>query len=167
MQIASGLSLTTPLHERRQGKGVTSILDAEHTEKEAVDEEQDTAPSDDSDLLSLGISDAGDLDRQGNSAERQDTVWTNELASDTITSLKHGLTQRGHNLGLQAKLLLETGRNVTNSTSSVASDVRDLADVVEHVSAGEEQDRDEADGSPEVSALKDGHHVRVRNVECS
>lgn len=82
-------------------------------------------------------------------------------------SSKHGLTQRGHNLGLQAKLLLETGRNVANSTSPVASDVRNLADVVEHVSAGEEQDRDEADGGPEVSALEDGHHVRVGNVECS
>lgn len=82
-------------------------------------------------------------------------------------SSKHGLTQRGHNLGLQAKLLLETGRNVTNSTSSVASDVRNLADVVEHVSAGEEQDRDEADGSPEISALENGQHVRVGDVECS
>lgn len=67
-----------------------------------------------------------------------------------------GLTQRGHDLGLQAKLLLETGRNVANSTSSIASDIRNLADVVEHVSAGKEQDGDEADGGPEVSALKDG-----------
>lgn len=37
--------------------------------------------------------------------------------------------------------------------------------MVEHVSAGEEQDGDQADGGPEVAALDDGHGVGCGDCE--
>lgn len=70
------------------------------------------------------------------------------------------LTHGSDNLSLETKLVLETTGKVGNATLAVACDIGDLADVVEHVTTGEEQNGDQADGSPEVAALNDGQCVR-------
>jgi hypothetical protein len=50
------------LHERWQRKRIPPVLDTKHAQQEAVHEEEKTTKSDDSDLLSLGISDSRNLD---------------------------------------------------------------------------------------------------------
>lgn len=54
---------------------------------------------------------------------------------------------------------MESTGKVGNATLSVASNVGNLSDMVKHVAAGEEQDRNETDGSPDVAALKNGQNV--------
>lgn len=74
-----------------------------------------------------------------------------------------GLTHCSNNLSLKTELVLETTGKVGDSALAVACDVGDLADVVEHVATGEEEDGDQADGGPEVAALDDGENVRSSN----
>lgn len=69
------------------------------------------------------------------------------------------LTDGGNYLGLQTILTLETACEVANTTLSVSSHIRHLADVVKHMPTGEEQDGDEADGCPDVSVLNDRKNV--------
>jgi hypothetical protein len=69
------------------------------------------------------------------------------------------LTHGSNNLSLETKLVLEATGKVGDSTLAVACNVRDLADVVEHVATGEEEDSDQAEGGPEVAALEDGEGV--------
>jgi hypothetical protein len=77
------------------------------------------------------------------------------------------LTHGSNNLGLKTKLVLETTGKVGDTALAVACNVGDLADVVEHVATGEEEDSDQADGGPEVAALKDGKDVGSSNSESS
>jgi hypothetical protein len=56
-------------------------------------------------------------------------------------------------------LVLETAGEVGETTLAIVTSVGHLADVVEHVSTGEKQDGDQADGSPEVAVLDDGKEV--------
>jgi hypothetical protein len=62
-------------------------------------------------------------------------------------------------------LVLETASEVADATLSISSNVGNLADVVEHVSAGEQQDSDQADGSPEVAVLDDREEVGCCNSQ--
>lgn len=73
------------------------------------------------------------------------------------------LTHGSDNLSLETELVLETTGEVGNTALAVACNVGDLADVVEHVATGEEQDGDQADCGPEVAALKDGQSVWSSN----
>lgn len=49
---------------------------------------------------------------------------------------RYRLTHSGNDLCLKTELVLETTSEVADSTLAIGSDVRDFADVVEHVSAG-------------------------------
>ena len=70
------------------------------------------------------------------------------------------LTERCHNLRFQTKLGLETVGKVGNSTMAITGNIGNVANMVEHVSTCEEQDGDQADGSPNVSVLNDWQHIR-------
>jgi len=77
--------------------------------------------------------------------------------------------QRQHTHGcdylrLHAVLVLEATGKVADAALAVARDVGHVADVVEHVSAGEEQDRDQADGGPYIPAPQDRGDVRPGDV---
>jgi hypothetical protein len=74
---------------------------------------------------------------------------------DDLEELTHG----SNNLSLETKLVLETTGKVGDTTLAVACNVRNLADVVEHVAAGEEEDSDQTDSGPEVATLEDGKDV--------
>jgi len=69
-------------------------------------------------------------------------------------------THGSDNLSLETELVLESTGEVGNTALAVACNVGDLADVVEHVATGEEQDGDQADCGPEVAALDDREDVR-------
>jgi hypothetical protein len=70
------------------------------------------------------------------------------------------LTHCSNDLGLETELVLEATSKVVDTTLAVGLNIWDLADVVEHVSAREEQNSDQADGSPEVAVLNDRQKVR-------
>ena len=78
-----------------------------------------------------------------------------------MTQLTHG----SNNLSLETELVLETTSKVGDSALAVACNVGDLADVVEHVATGEEQDSNQTDGSPEIAALEDGKDIGSSNGE--
>jgi hypothetical protein len=70
-------------------------------------------------------------------------------------------------LSLETELVLETAGEVGETTLAVVASVGHLADVVEHVAAGEEQDKDQADGGPQVAVLDDWKDVgRGDGEEC-
>lgn len=69
------------------------------------------------------------------------------------------LTNSGDDLCLETELVLETAGEVGETTLAIVTSVGHLADVVEHVSAGEEQDKNQADGGPQVAVLDDGKDV--------
>ena len=62
-------------------------------------------------------------------------------------------------------MVLEATGEVADTTLAIGLNVGDLADVVEHVSAREEQNSDQADGGPEVAVLDDGQKVRRGDCE--
>ena len=62
-------------------------------------------------------------------------------------------------MSLKTELVLEAASEVSEAALAVVASVGHLADVVEHVSAGEEQDENQADGSPQVAVLNDGKNV--------
>ena len=68
-------------------------------------------------------------------------------------------------MSLKTELILEAASEVSEAALAVVASVGHLADVVEHVSAGEEQDHDQADGGPEVAVLEDGRDVGPSNSE--
>lgn len=70
------------------------------------------------------------------------------------------LTNGSHDLGLQAKLVLEATGKVADTAAAISGNIGNLANVVEHVSAGEEKDGNEADGGPEIAVLDDGQNIR-------
>lgn len=63
------------LHERRQRERVGTVLDAENAEKEAVHDEQNTTPGQNSNLLSLVVANARHLNGERDGTESQDTVY--------------------------------------------------------------------------------------------
>lgn len=74
------------------------------------------------------------------------------------------LTKSGNNLRLQPVLALEPRGKVADTPLAIRSNVRDLADVVVHVARGEQKNRDERDGGPDVAGLEHGHNVRPGDV---
>lgn len=81
------------------------------------------------------------------------------LANESEKGTGKCRTKSSYDLRLQAELALEARGNVAHPTTSVASDIRHLANVVKHVSTGEEKDRDQADGSPDVAVLNNGQNI--------
>ena len=95
--------------------------------------------------------------------ERIPSVNFGQLLSRSETKVK--LTHCGNDLGLETELILEATSKVVDTTLAVGLNIWDLADVVEHVSAGEKQNSDQADGSPEVAVLDDRQKVRRGDSE--
>lgn len=69
------------------------------------------------------------------------------------------LTHRGNNLSLETELVLEAACEVADTTLAVGDNVGNLANVVEHVAAREEEHGDQADGGPEVAVLDNRKEV--------
>lgn len=69
------------------------------------------------------------------------------------------LTHGSDNLRLQTELALEAAGKVGDATAAIASNIGHVADVVEHVAAGEEQDGNHGAGGPEIAVLDDGQQV--------
>jgi len=63
------------LHEGRERVGITGVLDPEDAEKEAVHDEHDTTPGNNSNALSLGVRHTGYLDGQGDGRKGEYTVY--------------------------------------------------------------------------------------------
>jgi hypothetical protein len=95
--------------------------------------------------------------------ERIPSAMSSQLLSRGGTNGK--LTHCSNDLGLETVLVLEATSEVADTALAVGLHVGDLADVVEHVSAREEQNGDQADGSPEVAVLDDGQEVRCGDGE--
>lgn len=77
---------------------------------------------------------------------------TNTETKDWKILLTHGRD----NLRLQPELIGEAPSKVADTALAISGNVGDLADVIEHVPAGEEQDRNQAHGRPHVSVLYNG-----------
>jgi hypothetical protein len=81
-----------------------------------------------------------------------------------IVGKRQAHTHGSNDLGLHAELVLKATGKVADTTLTIASNVGNLADVVEHVAASEEQDGDKADGSPEVPVPDHGEDVGPGHV---
>ena len=127
--------------ERRQPELVPAVLLPEYAEQVAVHAQQDTTPQEHSKLLSPRVRDSRYLERQGDCRESQNTV------------------DGSNDLRLETELVAEATSEVADTTLSVTLYVRCLADVVEHVSRGEEQDGDQGERGPEVAVLEERENV--------
>lgn len=76
--------------------------------------------------------------------------------------MKH--TDGGNDLALHSELVLETTGEVGDPTATIGRDIWYLPDMVEHVPADEEQDRDQTDSSPDVSVLNNRQHIRPGDI---
>lgn len=122
--------------EGRQPELVSTVLGAEDAEKEAVHAQQDAAPEKDGKLLRPGVSNAGNLEGKRDGREREDTI------------------DGSNDLRLKTELVAEASGKIAESTFSIALNIWGLPDVVEHMSAGEEQHGDQAECSPQVAVLE-------------
>jgi len=62
-------------------------------------------------------------------------------------------------------LVLEATSEVAYTAPSIRCHIWHFPNVIEHVSAREQQDGDQTDGSPEVAVLDDGENVGRRDGE--
>lgn len=98
--------------------------------------------------------------------ERMPSVNVSRLIESQYSDLLE-LTHSSNDLRLETKLVLETAGEIGETALAIVTGIWNLADVVEHVSAGEEQDENQADGGPEVAVLDDGKDVgRGDGEEC-
>lgn len=74
------------------------------------------------------------------------------------------LTHEGDNLGLKTILALESGSKVADSTVAIASHVRYLADLVEHLATGKQKNTNQTQPSPDIAVLDDGQYVWPNSV---
>ena len=145
--------------ERRQPEGVATVLDPEHTQEEGVHAEKDSSPDENSDLLLARVGDTRNLECQADGGKGEDSICGFQLVT-VERWIKSKLTHCGNDLSLKTELVLEATSEVADTTLAVGLNIGDLADVIEHVSAGEEQNGDQADGGPEVAVLNDRQKVR-------
>ena len=119
-------------------------------------------------MLLARIGHPRNLEGKANRGEGENTIckrWSVKryLAGPNRSKLTHS----GNDLCLETELVLEATGEVADTTLAISSNVRNLANVIEHVTAGEEQDHDQADGSPEVAVLDNGENVgRGNSQEC-
>lgn len=74
-------------------------------------------------------------------------------------SLRFQLTHGGDDLSFQPQLTLKATGKVSDPSFAVSGNVRNLANMVEHVSADEEEDGNHATSGPKVTALHNGKNV--------
>lgn len=74
-------------------------------------------------------------------------------------------THGGDDLSLKPKLALETTSEVGDASFSISSNIGDLADVVEHVAADEEEDDNHASRSPQIAELDERKYI-WRSGDC-
>lgn len=67
-----------------------------------------------------------------------------------------GPTERGNNLSLESKLITEASSNIRNASATIVDNVGDTTDVVEHMSAGKQQDSDKGQCRPHITAIEEG-----------
>ena len=153
--------------EWRQPKGISTVLDSEDAHQEAVHAKNDRRPDDDCRLLSLGVLDPWNPERQIDrrkgqkcvcQATRQHALFVKNLTHEIE---EPPLTHSSNDLRLHAILILETAGKVTDPTTPVACHIWHFSNMVEHVSAREQQNHDQTDTSPQVAVLNDRHNIRV------
>lgn len=83
----------------------------------------------------------------------------------TAVSMITSLTDGCNNLSFHAELVLESTSKVADTALTIACNIWNLPDVIEHLSTGEQEDGNQTDGSPEVSVLDNGQNVGRQNSE--
>lgn len=107
--------------------------------------------------------------RKGGRLKRRDSPGQYEKGSQKRKedkgekSIVGKLTHARNNLRLHAVLVLKPAREVAYAAAPIACHVRHFPYMIEHVSAREQQDHDQADAGPEVSILDDRGDVRPRD----
>lgn len=69
------------------------------------------------------------------------------------------LTDSSHNLGFQSKLVLEASCNVAYAAMAISNNVWDFPNMVEHMTTNEQENGNQADGSPNIAILDDRQHI--------
>ena len=87
--------------------------------------------------------------------------WNDEEAFVPSVGGRFQLTHASNNLRLHAILILESTSKIADPASSVACNIRDFSNVIEHVPTCKQQDSDQTDSSPQVAVLNDGRDVGV------
>lgn len=78
-----------------------------------------------------------------------------------VTFIKTSKRTHGRNdLSLHAVLVLEAGSKVADTTPLISGDIWNLADVIEHVATGKQENGNKADSCPSVAVLDDGEDIR-------
>lgn len=75
------------------------------------------------------------------------------------------LTNGCNDLGFHAELVLESTSKVADTALTIACNIRNLPDVIEHLSTGEQEDGNQTDGSPEVSVLDNRQDIGGQNSD--
>lgn len=68
---------------------------------------------------------------------------------------------------VETYLVGEASGKIANTSLAITSDIRNLSNVVEHVSTSEKKYSNQADGRPNVSVLKNRKEIRPRHTQDS
>lgn len=73
------------------------------------------------------------------------------------------LTHSRNNLSFETVLVLEPASPVVDSSMTITNNVGHFSDVIEHMSAGEKKNCDQADGGPYIAVLNHREQIRPSN----
>lgn len=130
-----------PSHHGRKEEWIGPILHFKEGHEEAEQTQNDGAPHNYSNLLLSRVRHAWHLHSERNGAERKERI------------------QNAHQLTFGAKLSAEAICNIRNLPALCLGKVWCFADMVEHVTGREQQDRNERYGSPGGGMSDDGYQI--------
>lgn len=127
--------------------GVSTILDVEFRNDKRHCHENDNNQERGSTRLDVHALDCGNLGDEQDGREGKDGV------------------RDCNDLRLDAELVRVAANKVRGAALAIARDVGHLADAVEHVAGGEEQDGDERDGDPELCGAEEANDLGVVELD--
>lgn len=70
-------------------------------------------------------------------------------------------------MGFQSKLVLEASCNIADAAMAISNNIWNFPNMVEHMATNEEENGDQADGSPNIAVLDDRQHISRRTCQRS
>lgn len=72
-------------------------------------------------------------------------------------------THDANDLAFESELVLKAASEVFDAATAIATHVRSTSDMVKHMAAAEEEDRENRSGSPDIAVLQNRQSIGVEN----
>ena len=137
----------------QESEWVGSILHLEQPEQEGEDENEDYEPEVDAGSLFRSGRLRGYEYRQGDDAERKQSVYSSVHSFWIKFTRRQPLTSHTNNLTFNTQLILITTSNPTNMPTLTNPDIRSIFDPIPHESRSKRQNQDKGENTPNDPTL--------------